>query len=88
MFFTAHIGICKCASIHVLLNRAIRTERLLVTIWKKFGKNRRERFGGLGSVLSVPRKSASFWSVCGRSLNAGSILVFTARACKACVVGV
>ena len=48
-------------SIHGLLNQALRTARLSVTIWKNFRRNRRARVGGLGSVLSVPWKSASFW---------------------------
>ena len=57
-------------SIHGLLNQALRTARLLVTICKNFRRNLRARFGGLGSVLSVPLESASFWSDCGRSLKA------------------
>ena len=47
-------------SIHRLPNQALKTARLSVTIWKNFRRNRRARFGGLGSVLSVPWKSASF----------------------------
>ena len=47
-------------SIHGLLNQALKTARLSVTIWKNFRRNRRARFGGLGSVLSVQWKSASF----------------------------
>ena len=47
-------------SIHWFLNQALRTARLSVTIWKNFRRNRRARFGGLASVLSVPWKSASF----------------------------
>ena len=68
--------------------QALRTELLPVTIWKKFRRNRRARFGGLGSVLSVPWKLASFESVCGSSLMAGSISVITARAWEVWVVGV
>ena len=52
-------------SIHGLLNQALITERLPVTIWKNFRRNRRARFGGLGSVLSVPWKSASLGSDSG-----------------------
>ena len=51
--------------IHGLPNQALRTARLSVTIWKNFLRNRRARFGGLGSVLSVPWKSASFGSDSG-----------------------
>ena len=49
-------------SIHGLPKQALRTARLSVTIWKNFRRNRRARFGGLGSVLSVPWKSVSFGS--------------------------
>ena len=47
-------------SIHWLSNQALKTTRLSVTIWKNLRRNRRARFGGLASVLSVPWKSASF----------------------------
>ena len=56
--FTAHIGI-HIHPIHGLFNQALRTARLSVTIWKNLRRNRRARFGGLGSVLSVPWKTAS-----------------------------
>ena len=44
--------------IHGVPNQALRTERLPVTIWKKSGGTDARDSGG--SVLSVPRKSASF----------------------------
>ena len=58
------------ASMHGLLNQALRTARLSVTIWKNFRRNRRARFGGLGSVLSVPWKSVSFVRDSGGLLKA------------------
>ena len=54
-----------------LSNQALKTARLSVTIWRKFRRNRRARFGGLGSVLSVPWKSASFGGTVGCSRKAG-----------------
>ena len=57
--------------IHGLLNQALRTARLSVTIWKNFRRNRRARCGGWGSVLSVPWKSASFGGTVGCSRKAG-----------------
>ena len=62
----AHISTQTHTSIKWLLNQALRTKRLPVTIVKKFRSNQRARFGGLWYVLSVPQKSVSFgcfWSL-------------------------
>ena len=74
-------------SIHGLINQAIRTARLSVTIWKNFRRNRRARFGGLGSVLSVPWKSASLGKDSGWFQKAEVPLVTTAGTCVDGVVG-
>ena len=74
-------------SIHGLSNQALRTARLSVTIWKNFRRNRRARFGGLGSVLSVPWKSAYFGGTVGCTPKVGLCSVGAEGAGVGVIVG-
>ena len=74
--------------INWLINQALRTERLPVTIWKKFRMNIGARFWGLWSVLSVTQQSGSFGGACGSSPKVDTLLVVTASTWGTCVIGV